>query len=112
MAVGFGHWHANNCEGIHPSYAVALDSFGAFVQVGCAAADAQAALPASGGREPLKQLLSVSGALATACGHRPALKLHRVTNFSCCCVCCAVSLNILPGSTTKGNTPVVPHLLL
>jgi hypothetical protein len=31
--VGFGHWHANNCEGIHPSYTPALENFGAYVQV-------------------------------------------------------------------------------
>jgi hypothetical protein len=31
--VGFGHWHANNCEGINPSYTPALENFGAYVQV-------------------------------------------------------------------------------
>uniref|UniRef100_A0A383WB69 Uncharacterized protein n=1 Tax=Tetradesmus obliquus TaxID=3088 RepID=A0A383WB69_TETOB len=30
--VGFGHWHSNNCEGIHPSYAAALEAFGAYAE--------------------------------------------------------------------------------
>jgi hypothetical protein len=33
--VSFGRWHANNCEGVHPSYIDALTHFGSFVKVRC-----------------------------------------------------------------------------
>eukprot|EP00775_Hariotina_reticulata_P005989 gene5989-6227_t len=31
--AAFGRWHANNCEGIHPSYVEAMEKLGSYVQV-------------------------------------------------------------------------------